>query len=225
MGALTTAGPRIHRHPRRGTSWVRFLGLHMRARLVPYGVVAVALVAAVSWAAAGYLMDRPFSSGPDARIPVVVAAPLVCSILLSMGLGGRDELLERSTAVPWRAVRAGHVVVMATVPGVALALTGMRASQTYGAFELVRNTAGFAGVVLLAAVALGAGLAWLPVGIYAGVVYLAAPRDLPEHTVWWTWPLQPWGTTGAAWVAAALFVAGLILYCRLGARAGHDHDH
>ncbi|WP_166356197.1 hypothetical protein [Phytoactinopolyspora limicola] len=224
MGALATAGVRGHRFTS-SSGYGAFLVLHLRARGVMFSVIAVGVVALIAWAGANHLMSQPFSSGPDARIPVVMGAPLLAAIVVSFGLSGRDEWLERSTAFPWRRVRAVHATVMAVVAGAILALTGLRAAQTYGSFELVRNTVGFLGLVLVAAAVVGVGLAWLPVSAYAAVIYLAAPRDLGGHTVWWTWPLQPWSTSTAAWMAAMLVVVGVVAYSWCGARLTSDNSH
>jgi hypothetical protein len=85
-------------------------------------------------------------------------------------------------------------------------------------FELVRNTAGYVGLVAGAATLIGARLAWASAFGYAAVVYIAAPKPCVPTPEWWTCPLQPWTTTQATWIAVALFVAGAVLYARFGPR-------
>jgi hypothetical protein len=199
--------------------------LYMRARAVPAALLGIVLVAAVAWFAADWLVHRPWSTGADSRIPVVVAAPLLAVVLVSAGLGGADEELERTTPARWSWIRILHLGVVAVIVGGVLAATGLWEPRLYGAFELVRNSLGFLGMVALAAVAIGHRLSWAPAFGYASVVYLAAPRPLTFASAWWTWPVQPWSAHAASWVAAGLFVAGLILYTLHGARAVRDHDH
>lgn len=197
-------------------------GLHLRGRGVPALVVGVAAVAVLAWLAADWLVRQDWLGGAAARIPVVVTAPLLAALLVSSGLGGADEELERTTAVPWRLFRSLHVLGAFVLVGGALALIGTWEPRTYGAYELVRNAAGYLGMVAGAAVLTGARLAWAPAFGYAAVVYVAAPKPLRADTAWWAWPLHPWSTELAAWVAGGLFVAGLALYARFGARvAGH----
>lgn len=142
---------------------------------------------------------------------------------MSGGLGGADEELDRSGAVPWRLIRDLHVLGAFVLVSVALAVTGLWESRTYGAFELVRNTAGYVGMVAGAAAMVGARLAWAPAFGFAAVIYIVAPKPLRPGTAWWTWPLQPWPAELAAWVAGGLFIAGLALYVRFGARSSR-HD-
>ena len=184
------------------------------------GLVVVALLA---WATAHWLVTREWSTGAaDERWPVPALAPMLGAVLASAGLAGADEELERTAAVPWRRIRAAHIVLATAAASLPLVLTGLWAPHTYGAFELGRNTVACVGMVALSSVVLGARLAWAPVVAYVAVVLTAAPRD-PE-TGWWTWPVQPWSAQHAAWTSLALFVAGMTLYARCGARPSRDPD-
>jgi hypothetical protein len=104
------------------------------------------------------------------------------------------------------------------VLGAGLAAIGLWEPFVYGAFELVRNVFGYVGMVAGATVVVGARLTWAPAFGYAAVVHLAAPKPLRPETAWWTWPLQPWSASPAAWTAVLLFVAGVILYAHFGPR-------
>lgn len=198
--------------------------LHLRARGVAMFVGGLAVVTLLGWAGADYLVHREWSGGAVDRIPVVVAAPLLGVILASTGLGGADEELERSTPARWRWIRLGHVALTALPVSAAVALTGLWEPQTYGAFELVRNTAGFAGLVAASATVLGSRLAWVPPFVYAAVVYIVAPQPLSTDTAWWTWPVQPWSAAPAAWAAGTLLVAGTAAYVVHGARPTRTGD-
>jgi hypothetical protein len=191
---------------------------------VPALVAGVAVVALLAWLVADWLAHREWLGGADARIPVVVAAPLLGAVLASTGLGGADDDLDRTGAVRWRLIRAVHVVSVCALVGGALALVALWEPRTYGAFELVRNAVGYVGMVAGAAVVIGARLAWAPAFGYAAVVYIVAPQPLLSGAAWWSWPLHPWSTELAAWVAGGLFVAGLVLYVRFGARSRRHDD-
>lgn len=108
------------------------------------------------------------------------------------------------------------------VTGTALVPTGLWEPQTYGAFELARNTLACIGAVALVAVVLSARLACAPPYAYVGVVCLVAPRPLLPESSWWTWPVQPWSAALAAWTAGGLFAASLVLYSWLGPRPSRE---
>ncbi|WP_420813824.1 hypothetical protein [Phytoactinopolyspora endophytica] len=202
-----------------------FVALHVRARGMPLLLLGVAVVALTGWAAADWLVHRPWSSGPDARLPVVLVAPLMAAVLASPGLAGAAEELERSMPARWRRYRLVHVVVVALVTGAALALIGTWEPRTYGTFELVRNTFGLTGLVVGAAVVIGARLAWLPAFGYGAFVYGATPRPMSADTAWWAWPLQPWSVGAASLAAAAVSAVGLAMYVLLGARVSRDGEN
>lgn len=224
MALLALSGLRRSRHARRPGRRVSFAWLHARARGLPIFVVAVVAVALVGWWCADWLVHREWSTGADSRVPVVAGAPLLGAVLASAGLGGRDEELERSTALRWRLHRLGHIVGAAALIAGALVLIGLWEPQEYGAYELARNTVGFVGLVGVSAAVLGARLAWLPSFAYAAVVYVAAPKPIIPQTAWWTWPLQPWDTDLAAWVAVALFTVGSAVYVVMGPRPSRNAD-
>lgn len=156
---------------------------------------------------------------PAARVPVVALAPLLGALLLGSTLGGADEELERTTPLPWRTWRLGHVLLAALLIGGTLSLTGLHAPEVFGAYALVRNTLAGVGLIAGAAVLLGARRAWLPAFGWVCAVYGATPRQFDGATGWWAWPVAP-STVVASWLAAvALFAVGVAAYLRRGARA------
>lgn len=213
---------RTGRHARRAAHRRSLVALYLRARGAPALAAGLAVVALVAWGAAHWLTSREWSGGAIERWPVVALAPVLTAVLASSGLAGSDEELERTTAVPWRRIRVLHLTVVAVAAIAAVVLTGLWEPQTYGAFELARNTLACVGAAALLTVVLGARLAWGPVCAYVGVVTLVAPRPLNSESSWWTWPVQPWSAELAAWTAGALFAAGLLLYGWLGPRPSHD---
>ncbi|NLU79888.1 hypothetical protein HCA58_16145 [Micromonospora sp. HNM0581] len=197
----------------------RLLTLHLRSRGAPMFVAGVGVVTLLAWAAGTWIASRPYFDGPAARVPVVALAPLLAALLLGPTLAGADEDLDRSTPLPWRAWRAGHLLVAAFVTAMALSVAGLRAPDTYGAHALVRNALGCIGLVAGGAVLLGGRLAWLPAFGYVCAVYAAAPRQTSVVVAAWAWPIQP-STTTASWLTAAtIFAAGTAGYVHGGCRA------
>ncbi|RQW99374.1 hypothetical protein [Micromonospora inaquosa] len=197
----------------------RLLTLHLRSRGAFTFLVGVGVIALLAWAAGTWLASRPYFDGPAARVPVVALAPLLAALLLGPTLAGADEDLEHSTPLPWRAWRAGHLLVAAVVTAVALILAGLRAPDTYGAHALVRNALGCIGLVAGGAVLLGARLAWLPAFVYVCAVYAAAPRQTSVVVAAWAWPVQPSTITPSWLTAATIFAVGAAGYVHGGSRA------
>jgi hypothetical protein len=197
----------------------RLLTLHLRSRGAPTFLAGVGVIALLAWAAGTWLASRPYFDGPAARVPVVALAPLLAALLLGPTLAGADEDLEHSTPLPWRAWRAGHLLVAVLVTAMALNVAGLRAPDTYGAHALMRNTLGCIGLVAGGVVLLGARLAWLPAFVYVCAVYAAAPRQTGVVVAAWAWPIQP-STITASWLTAAtIFIVGAAGYVHAGSRA------
>lgn len=220
MTAAVTATSvyRSGRHRRAAHRRGRFIWLHARARAAPSTAAGVAIAGLSAWISATWLVHREFSAGAADRVPVAVGAPLVAVVLVSIGLSGTDEEMEGSTAARWWRIRAIHVLAAAAVAGSALGLGGLWEPQTYGAFELARNTVGYLGIVLVSAVLLGAGLAWVPVFGYVTTMYLASAQSQNDDIALWAWPVQQASVTNASWVAAAAGAFGLVVYSAWGSR-------
>src|SRR5699024_2473527 len=150
--------------------------------------------------------------------PVVALAPLVLSVLASMSLYAADEELERTGARAWSRLRIAMIIGLTAVGAAGLAMTALEDADTYGAFELVRNSLACVGMVALAAPIISGRLAWSPAFVYVAAVYMAAPRPLLPETGWWTWPVQQSQSDPAWWAAAAWFIAGAVVYARWGSR-------
>ncbi len=131
--------------------------------------------------------------------------------------------MERSTAAPWRPMRAVHLTALAVLLAGVLALTALSEPGTFGAHVLVRNTMAGVGVLAAMATVVGARLAWAPLFAFVAVVEVAG-RGAGPASAWWTWPAQPSDVDAAAWVAAALFLGGLCAYALFGARAERHPD-
>ena len=212
-----------HRARRRVQPWP-LLVLYMRARQLGWFALGLTVVALVGWWAAQALLYGDFEPDPDRRVPVAVAAPLLATVLASIGMGGADEELEHTTAWRWREARAGHIVAVTLLAALALASIGTWEPENYGAQVIVRNVLGCFGVVAFATVIFGARLAWAPLFGYVATVYLTAPKPPTNATAWWTWPIQPASSSVAWWTALTLFVLGTALYAVVGARVTNTRD-
>lgn len=206
----------MSRHARRRRMPARFAILHVRARGVPLTIAGLVVLALLAWAA-DWLLHAQGSSGPADRWSVAVLAPLLGAVIISAGLGGADEELERTAAMRWRRVRTVHVAVAVAAVGAALALTGLSEPSTFGAYELARNSAACIGLVAVGTAVLGVRLGWMPVVAYVLLV-LGMASPTPENA-WWTWPIQEWSADSANWAAAVVGVVGALGYVWFGSRA------
>jgi uncharacterized membrane protein YedE/YeeE len=191
---------------------------------VPWFVTGLLVVAIGAWLMADWLAGIEWLGGAVARMPVATWAPAIGVVLAASGLGGADDDLERSVPARWRLLRLVHASVVALLVAGSLALTGLWESRTFGAFELVRNAAGYVGLLAVGAVVLGARLAWAPLIGYVTLVYSTQPVPPRLETAWWTWPVQPWSVTAAASVAGGLLLAGSAAYVRFGSRPVRHAD-
>lgn len=193
---------------------MRPLALYLRSRQVPQALplaaIAVAVVAQLDGAG-----DDPERTA----ICAVFALALGLSIL-GYGLGGAQDTLERTAAVPWGLLRAAHLVAIAVVVfAVASLLSNAPASL------LIRDTAGMAGLTALAAAAFGHQLAWVLPIPWAGIAATMPPLAEPAFLRVLTWPIAPpsAGTTATV-TATVLAVAGLIVYAVRGSRPSSAED-
>jgi hypothetical protein len=158
-----------HRARRRVLPWP-LLVLYMRARQLGWFALGLTVVALVGWWAAQALLYGDVVPDPDRRVPVAAAAPLLAAVLASIGLGGADEELERTTAWRWREARAGRIVAATLLAVLALASIGTWEPAKYAAQVIVRNVLGCFGVVAFSTVIFGARLAWAPLFGYVATV-------------------------------------------------------
>lgn len=189
-----------------------------RSRGVAAGTALGAGVVASAWWGAAWLAAQPQFDGARARVPVTAAAPLALAMILAGRLGSPDVALDRATPKPLWRVRLAATLAWTAASALGLAAGLRREPAAYGAGAVVRNTVGYAGLTCLAAVLLGAALAWLPGFLLGSVLYLAAPRPVAPDSAWWAWPMAPGGWDGSWVTALALFGAGLWAYAARGPR-------
>jgi hypothetical protein len=156
----------------------------------------------------------PDSGALSRQIPLMIEAAAATAI----GVTTRSPFGEAERA----SGRWLPFLRLATVMGLAgcalgvLAAGAASAHLAGGSLGLVRDLGGFTGVGLLAATAVGGGLAFIgPVGYLA--VTLAALTG--RWTTPWAWPARPPHDRGAAICAAVVFTAGVAAITLRGARA------
>lgn len=125
---------------------------------------------------------------------------------------------EHTASSPLAALRLTHLLIVTGTATAAVAAAGWTASYATSAPVLVRNLAGFTGIALLTAAALGAHLAWtVPLGY---VMYCGAELDTQTYRLW-TWPILPAGNHAASALAVGLLTAGIAAATITGARSRH----
>ncbi|GAB3144458.1 hypothetical protein GCM10027290_22870 [Micromonospora sonneratiae] len=188
---------------------MRWLTLYLRSRRVP-----VALATALGSTVVMWVLGSVVSDGPPG-VTMVVLTVLLLVVALTATLGGPDEELDRTAALPWAPRRVTHLLAaLAVVVGLPL-LTHLTGTSFGPAWLVIRDAAGLLGLTALGAPLLGAGRAWfVPLGwTLAATVYPATGHLLGEIL---TWQSQAPGSTPAAVTAVLLAVGGLIAYAIAG---------
>ncbi|MEU9314399.1 hypothetical protein [Streptomyces sp. NPDC048295] len=180
--------------------------LYIRSRALPLTAATLACIALVAAWAARWLQDQPYFDH-TARVPVVVLAPLLASAAIGTGLHTHSDELDRTAVGRWWPRRLLHLLALTAVTAGALAAAVPGHPEAFGAPAMVRNVLGATGVAAASVALLGARLSWLPMTVYGGAVYLAAPRTPGGAAAVWAWPMQP-GPQEAAWVVAVTAYAG-----------------
>lgn len=192
--------------------------LYIRSRGLLRTAAALACVVLVAAWAAGWLESRTYFSH-TARAPVLVLAPLLVSAAIGTSLYCAAGELDRTAVLRWWPRRLLHLLALTVPAAAALALAVPGHPESFGAPGIVRNVLGMTGVAAASAALTGARLSWLPMTVYAGAVYLAAPRTPGGWAAVWAWPMQPGPQAGAWAVALTAYAAGAALYAVRGARA------
>lgn len=191
--------------------------LYIRSRALPLTTATLACIALVAAWAAHWLQDQPYFDH-TARVPVVVLAPLLASAAIGTGLYAHSDELDRTAVGRWWPRRLLHLLALTALAAGALAAAVPGHPEAFGAPAMVRNVLGATGVAAASVALLGARLSWLPMTVYGGAVYLAAPRSPGGAAAVWAWPMQP-GLQEAAWVVAVTaYAAGAALLAVRGAR-------
>jgi hypothetical protein len=189
---------------------MRWLTLYARSRQIPVALASAGGAALVMWS-----LWSIFSDARDASLTMVVPAVLILTATFAATLGGPDDALERTAALPWPPRRAMHLLAaLAVVVGLLLATLGTGARFGPG-WLVVRDAAGLLGLTALGAVTIGPPRSWmLPLGwTLAAVAFPLSGSAVGEAL---TWPAQAPGNRAAAVTAAVFAVGGLVAYAAVG---------
>jgi hypothetical protein len=169
----------------------------------------MAIVAAASVALASV-------DNPDVVQLLFISVPLAAAVTVGSSVRSPFGEAEKTSSHPLSSLRFSQMSLLLIAAGGGMALASV--APDYDSLEiLLRNTAGFAGLALVAARFLGAGMSWLLPLAYGGGT-LVDSLIQPERDAWWCWPLQPSDDGTALIVALGLFALGLILVTASGAR-------
>ncbi|GLH96277.1 hypothetical protein [Phytohabitans aurantiacus] len=189
---------------------MRWLRLYARSRRVPAALAATGGCAAVMWS-----LWTVFSNSRDVGVPMVILTVLLMVAAVTATLGGPDDALERTAALPWPRRRAAHLLAASAVvlvPLLATLLTGTR----FGPAEVViRDAAGLLGLTALGAATIGAARSWfLPLGWTLAAIVFPLPERVYGQIL--TWQSQAPGSEAAAVTAVLLALGGLVAYAAAG---------
>lgn len=191
--------------------------LFLASRRVIAITIAIVVVSALGAVSQGLKMG-PIGRSGDLRFPAVLAVPAVIAALVAAVCGSPAPVREAAAAKRIRRFRMLSLGI-----GVAVASSSIAATiPPLGAFGLAaaeRNFAGFLGIALIGAFAVGPRLAWLPVLVAIGLppFFFANRADDPVGIL--TFYARPASTASSALYAVALLVVGIIV---VGVRTPRD---
>ena len=185
----------------------RWLPLYLRSRRVPLAVttsLAVIATVVVLWAVSSNRSE--VDPGLAALTLVLALAPLIPT------LASNDDNLERTAALPWPPRRVLHLIGVGGF--VAVVVLGVRlAGADFGPpWQIIRNSAGLAGLIGLGVALLGTRLAWIaPIAWSAWQAMMTATGG-PGWQQSLLWLIQPEESVPAAVTAIVLLLGGVLAY-------------
>lgn len=188
----------------------RLAALFLRSRGAPPALAELAAIAALGAPLLGWW------SGAETAPFLLAMVPLAPAVVLGAATRSPFGEAERtaSRSLPW--LRFGQVALL--LAGGALALLAIGAAMRDGAgWVLLRNGAGLAGLALLGARLLGAGLAWAPPLAYLAIVHVAWMAN-EGRGPWGHWVLTDAPTSRGTAVALLALLGGAALVVASGAR-------
>jgi hypothetical protein len=122
---------------------------------------------------------------------------------------------ERATGRWLPYLRFGTAVALTAIAVGLLSAGAAAAHLPGGTLDVLRNTAGIAGIGLLSAALIGGALSWIGPMVY---LVLGEYAILNAWRTPWIWPTRPPLDAGAALCATLVFVAGTVIITARGAR-------
>jgi len=191
---------------------MRWTLLYARSRGVPFGLLlSVACAAAV-------LALSHIGPAPDLWWGVFLL--LLVAAVLSSGLEGQDQQLDRTAAVRWQPRRMVHLLLI----GVVSATVVLTLGDAYGSPVIVlRDAAGMVGLVGATTVILGAQFAWT-VPLTWCMVALLLPDGAGTGYGIGAWMIQSVDVPAANWTAVLIGGVGVLGYTVRGPRVRYGLD-
>ena len=177
---------------------MRLVRLFAVSRRVPAAVLALAVCGA-----ALSLVLR-WRAGVTAELSLVLIG--AAAAVVGAALQTPFDESERATGPRLPLLRLACALGLTAAAYAALAAGATAGDLTSGAGGLLRDTAGLAGVALLAGGLTSASRSWTGVLAY---VFLALAAIANGWTTPWLWPARPPADAGAALCATAVFLAGM----------------
>jgi hypothetical protein len=189
---------------------MRWLSLYLRSRRVPMALVAAGTCLTATWT-----LWSVFSDSRTVGLQMVVLTVLLLVAALTATLGGPDDALELSAALPWLPRRVAHLLVAFLVVLALLLATLATGARFSPAWLVVRDVAGLLGLTALSATTIGTARAWfLPLGWTLAATLFPQPELLVGRVL--TWQAQPPESTAAGVTAGLLALGGLVAYAVAG---------
>jgi hypothetical protein len=160
---------------------------YLRLRRISAQIVALALTAVIGLVIGRVAMRLPsLVAHNPAAVPIAYLLPLVSAVALGQATRSEARQFEHTS---WRRLwpqRAVHVSIFLAAAIVACSTIGGESARA-----AMRNSAGFSGIVLLTAVAIGSERSWLIVTPMAIVTPAIARISVTGDYAGWAWFLRP----------------------------------
>jgi hypothetical protein len=192
---------------------LRLAWLYAVSRRVPAALALLLALGAVLWSALHWHWS--IAGGPAAQELITLTIEAAAAAVAAVSTYGPFGEAERATGRWLPYLRLGTALVLSAVVFGLLTTAAAAGTLPGGTGGLARDLAGFTGLGLLSAAALGGTFGWTGPLAYLIVTEVA----LTGHpTTPWVWAARPPGDLGAALCAAAVFAAGVAAVAVLGAR-------
>jgi hypothetical protein len=181
------------------------MNAHLRVRIAQQSAVLL-VVGVIGWLVASWQLARPLADD-HALIALVTMVSAMAGALIASSVVdplGEIGIAANRSRLHWTVF---PLVVACMVAALALFPLAILGGSDYGAAALLRNTAGFAGLGLIAAAIVPGRSATVMVLAFAAAV-LVAGRQPDSSFAPWAWPLFTGPSGGAAAVAVTLCALG-----------------
>jgi uncharacterized membrane protein len=190
---------------------VRLAHLYLASRSTALALTCLAGVAALM--SLGLMVD----DNEVIRSMLLTVAPV--GVAAVVGASARNPFgeVEMVASASLARLRLGQIGLQIGLAGLTIALGASLTSSGQIAETLIRNGAGYAGLVMLGAWLFGAAASWVPAFAYGAVVLIADSAGVWTDR-WWTWPTESAASDSALAFALMTLAAGMTALASQGAR-------